>query len=267
MRGEPTGVGETGALPAPAVIVAWAAVGLGRAATAVLVLKRFGVPLAGLVGPLAAGGVALGLGAQRAAASLSRLPRVLPAFTMRAWDGRPPSSVLSRTTRRRESSMRRSGWRASWAARSCWRTRSTRWGSRRLRPASRSSRGARRTTSPRSNALLRRLAERISLRSLASLDRELVLLHVAGDASENVDAGAALRRELPEPTLVVTNGDPGEQLTTLARRRDAALLVVGTRGRGAVAAAVLGSVSSGVVDQAIQPVMLVGPAVDAHHSA
>jgi small conductance mechanosensitive channel len=46
-------------------IVAWLAVVVLWTVTAVLVLIRFGVPMASLVAPLAAGGVALGLGAQR----------------------------------------------------------------------------------------------------------------------------------------------------------------------------------------------------------
>jgi len=46
-------------------IVAWVAVVVLWTVTGVLVLIRFGVPYASLVAPLAAGGVALGLGAQR----------------------------------------------------------------------------------------------------------------------------------------------------------------------------------------------------------
>ena len=48
-----------------AQILAWVSVVLIWTVTAALVLNRFGIPLASFVAPLAAGGVALGLGAQR----------------------------------------------------------------------------------------------------------------------------------------------------------------------------------------------------------
>lgn len=55
---------------AVAQILAWVAVVLIWTVTAALVLNRFGIPYASLVAPLAAGGVALGLGAQRLVADL-----------------------------------------------------------------------------------------------------------------------------------------------------------------------------------------------------
>ena len=48
-----------------AQILTWVGIVLVWAVTLVLVINRFGVPFASLVAPLAAGGVALGLGAQR----------------------------------------------------------------------------------------------------------------------------------------------------------------------------------------------------------
>jgi moderate conductance mechanosensitive channel len=51
-------------------MLAWSAVVLIWTVTAVLVLNRLGVPYASLVAPLAAGGIALGLGAQRLVADL-----------------------------------------------------------------------------------------------------------------------------------------------------------------------------------------------------
>ena len=55
---------------AVAQILTWVATVLVWTITAALVLNRFGVPFASIVAPLAAGGVALGLGAQRLVADL-----------------------------------------------------------------------------------------------------------------------------------------------------------------------------------------------------
>jgi small conductance mechanosensitive channel len=55
---------------AVAQIVAWIGVVLIWSLATVLVLNRFGIPFPTLVGPLAAGGVALGLGAQRIVSDL-----------------------------------------------------------------------------------------------------------------------------------------------------------------------------------------------------
>lgn len=71
---------------------------------------------------------------------------------------------------------------------------------------------------------------------------------------------AKLDRELVE--MHVTDADPAERLTQAAHDREAALLVVGTRGRGAVTSALLGSVSAGVVRRAERPIVLVGPAAE-----
>jgi nucleotide-binding universal stress UspA family protein len=63
-------------------------------------------------------------------------------------------------------------------------------------------------------------------------------------------------------TIATADGDPAEELAAIARDREAALLVVGTRGRGAVTSALLGSVSLGVVARAEQPIVLVGPSAE-----
>jgi nucleotide-binding universal stress UspA family protein len=55
-------------------------------------------------------------------------------------------------------------------------------------------------------------------------------------------------------------GQPSDELLALARRIEARLVAVGSRGRGAVRAALLGSVSGGVVQAADRPVMVVSPA-------
>jgi nucleotide-binding universal stress UspA family protein len=51
-------------------------------------------------------------------------------------------------------------------------------------------------------------------------------------------------------------GDPAEQIIDLARLRNAELIVVGSRGLGAMAGVLLGSVSSKVVHHAGRPVLV-----------
>lgn len=53
------------------------------------------------------------------------------------------------------------------------------------------------------------------------------------------------------------SGRAAEELLALARRLDAQLVVVGSRGRGPIRAAVLGSVSSKLVQETDRPIMIV----------
>jgi nucleotide-binding universal stress UspA family protein len=55
----------------------------------------------------------------------------------------------------------------------------------------------------------------------------------------------------------ILEGTPGDRIAELARARSAPLIVVGSRGLGAVAGAVLGSVSTAVVHRADRPVLVV----------
>jgi nucleotide-binding universal stress UspA family protein len=64
-----------------------------------------------------------------------------------------------------------------------------------------------------------------------------------------------------EQTQTIRDGSPPAALLALARDVDAALIVVGSRGLGAVRAALLGSFSTGVLADAPCPVVVVPPAV------
>ena len=52
-------------------------------------------------------------------------------------------------------------------------------------------------------------------------------------------------------------GDPSERILDLARSRDVDLIVIGSRGLGAVASVILGSVSKRVLHDADRPVLVV----------
>lgn len=60
----------------------------------------------------------------------------------------------------------------------------------------------------------------------------------------------------------IENGDPGPVLVRLSSELPADVVVVGSRGRGAVKRALLGSVSTHVANHATCPVLVVGPKAD-----
>ena len=105
------------------------------------------------------------------------------------------------------------------------------------------------------------------------LHRDLVLLHVVAPGESRVRPDEELARELQaaastcvsdagvrlQAAVAVDHGEPAERLLHAATARGASLLVVGNRGRNALAAAVLGSVSALVVRQADRPVVVAGP--------
>jgi nucleotide-binding universal stress UspA family protein len=62
----------------------------------------------------------------------------------------------------------------------------------------------------------------------------------------------------PEPDTDWIDGVPWKRIVSVARRGGYDLIVVGTRGRGRVSAALLGSVSNAVAAQAGGPVLVVG---------
>ena len=57
----------------------------------------------------------------------------------------------------------------------------------------------------------------------------------------------------------ILEGRPAERILDLSRSRDADLIVVGSRGRGAMTGALLGSVSESIVHRGDRPVLVVKP--------
>jgi nucleotide-binding universal stress UspA family protein len=104
----------------------------------------------------------------------------------------------------------------------------------------------------------------------ARLGRDLVLVHVAAPDEPSVEVDAALARDLHaaaapgaarrlDVAVAIERGDPVEMLAQACRERSASFVVVGSRGRNAVSAAILGSVSAGMVRTAGRPVVVAGP--------
>jgi nucleotide-binding universal stress UspA family protein len=81
----------------------------------------------------------------------------------------------------------------------------------------------------------------------------------AGDVARKMleEVRARCEEHPPAVQLRVIQGNPAEALATLAHELDAWLLVVGTRGRGAVAKLVLGSTSDALLKLSSRPVLIV----------
>jgi nucleotide-binding universal stress UspA family protein len=90
---------------------------------------------------------------------------------------------------------------------------------------------------------------------------------VANEIDAEEEAGGRLLEQaadaagLEEAERRVHVGLPAERLADLADEEDAELLVVGSRGRGALKSAFLGSVSNSLVGVARCPVLIVPPGV------
>jgi nucleotide-binding universal stress UspA family protein len=96
------------------------------------------------------------------------------------------------------------------------------------------------------------------LDEVAGIARDIDEL-LAGNALDVAEEGAALARELglAAGARVVESADAAwRELAAAAESEGAAVAIVGSRGRGALASAVLGSVSSGLVHNAPLPVLV-----------
>jgi nucleotide-binding universal stress UspA family protein len=69
---------------------------------------------------------------------------------------------------------------------------------------------------------------------------------------------AAQERRVPYETEVV-EGSPAEKILEVAQAHGADLIVIGSRGRGAITGTILGSVSSDVVHRSDRPVLVARP--------
>ena len=93
--------------------------------------------------------------------------------------------------------------------------------------------------------------------SADELDRESA---AAQSGAQSMLQDAATQLQLPDADLRVLEGDPGLAVCRLASDLNARAIVMGSRGRGIVKRAVLGSVSDHVVRNAPCPVVITGPA-------
>lgn len=78
-------------------------------------------------------------------------------------------------------------------------------------------------------------------------------------AAEHLVQRAAATLGVGDAELQVLEGDPGDAICRLASQAGAAAIVMGSRGRGRVRRALLGSVSDYVVRNAPCPVVITGP--------
>jgi nucleotide-binding universal stress UspA family protein len=81
------------------------------------------------------------------------------------------------------------------------------------------------------------------------------------------DAAATARAAGVAAEVEMLEGNPATQIVELARRRGVDMIVLGSRGRGAVAGTLLGSVSQAVVNRADCPVLVVRPAAATRRAA
>lgn len=97
------------------------------------------------------------------------------------------------------------------------------------------------------------------------LDTRLLVVHAVEEPVEEAqELLESLRARLPaadDTGVRLVEGSPADRLIEVADDEDAELLVVGSRGRGAIGSAVLGGVSRRVARDARCPVVVVPPAV------
>jgi nucleotide-binding universal stress UspA family protein len=88
------------------------------------------------------------------------------------------------------------------------------------------------------------------------------LTHALDEARQTVDRAVQVVREAggPDPETEWLAGAPADTIVAAARGGGYDLIIMGTRGRGRLEAALLGSVSSAVAAHAGRPVVIVGDA-------
>jgi len=77
------------------------------------------------------------------------------------------------------------------------------------------------------------------------------------DRSLLVEAADAAAEQDIVATTVLLRGDTVDEIVAFADSHDVDLIVAGSRGRGAIAGALLGSVSRGLLDESKRPVLIV----------
>jgi nucleotide-binding universal stress UspA family protein len=99
----------------------------------------------------------------------------------------------------------------------------------------------------------------------STLDTRLLVVHAVGEpveeAEELLESLRARLQGANDTSMRLVEGSPADRLIEMADEEDAQLLVVGSRGRGALSSAVLGGVSRKVARDARCPVVVVPPAV------